>query len=169
LLELLDDENGNAREAAVYSLMSFGGDIPVKVARLLQDKEDYVRVAAIRLLNEKLDPRTSGDILTALQKDKSGNVRAIAARALGALKDKNALDALMEAVTEDTDNFVREESALSLGKIGDAKAIPALISTLKDEYKDTQLRAASSLKTITGQDFGRDREKWSNWYESQKK
>ncbi len=169
LLGMLSDEDGDVREAAVYALASFNGTVAMKVVKLIKDKEDFVRVAVLRVLNEKVDPATAGDIREALQKDKSGNVRALAARALGGLKDKGAVDAVIFAVIEDADNFVREECAGALGKIGDAKAVPALIAALKDEYKDVQLRASVSLKSITGESFGRDQEKWQSWYEGQKK
>ena len=169
LLGMLGDKEEDVRESCVYALISFDDDrIPPKVAKLLEDEVECVRVAAITLLNEKLDPRTAEAIRTALKKDESSKVRQIAVRALGGLKDKDALEILMEVITEDIASFVREECAISLGKIGDKKAIPALIEALKDEYKDTQLRASYSLKDLTGKHFGRDYDGWSSWYETQR-
>jgi len=167
LIGMLSDENSWAREEAIYALMEFDIKTPPAIADLLRDQKDTVRLAAIKFLNKKLDPSTAKAIGEALAKDKSDNVRAIAAKTLGELKDKAAVDILMEVVTEDTYSAARQEAAVALGKIGDQKAISSLIKALKDDYKDIQLSAAQSLKNITGQDFGRDYEKWVAWFEEQ--
>jgi len=168
LLRMITDSKPEVREAATRALISFDDDrIPPKVAKLLDDEADFVRLAAITLLDDKLDPRTAKAIRFAFQKEEMGNIRKIGARALGGLKDKEAVDILMVAVTEDVDHFVREECAISLGKIGDDKAISSLIEALKDEYKDVQLRAAYSLKNMTDKHFGRDYKSWSEWFEAQ--
>jgi HEAT repeat protein len=167
LLGILNDPESRVREAAVKALRAFNSNaIPPRVAKLLKDKVEYVRVAAIALLNDKLDSKTVIPIREAFQKDGSGSVRQLAAQALGGLRDDRSVDALAKAVTEDDIPAVREESAIALGKIGDKKAIPALIEALKDNYKDVQLRASYALGNITGQDFGRDYDKWTKWYKS---
>lgn len=169
LLDMLGDTEMGVRGAAVVALMNFNENkIPPKVASLLNDPEAYVRLAAIKLLNEKMDPKTASAVRDALKKDKSDEVRLLAVKTLGGIRDKDAVDVLMNAIMEDTNRYVREESAIALGKIGDKKAVPALIKALKDPYKDIQLRASYSLKDITGQNFGRDYEKWSSWNEGKK-
>ena len=169
LLDILGDSEADVKKSAVDALINFNENkIPPKVTPLLNDPEEYVRAAAIKLLSEKLDPKTASAVREALKKDKSDNVRLLAVKTLGGIKDKNAVEVLMSALTEDTNRYVREESAIALGTIGDKKAIPALIKALKDPYKDIQLRASYSLKDITGQDFGRDYEKWSSWNEGKK-
>jgi len=169
LVGLLADEDPHVREAAIDSLAAVNANEAPRITQLLKDEQENVRVAAIKFLNGRKDTATIQDIREAFTKDKSGNVRAIAARTIGEMKDTAAVDALMIAVIEDPDNFVREECAASLGAIRDSKALPALIEALKDDYKDIQLKAASSLKEMTGQDFGKDYEKWLNWYASNKK
>jgi len=166
LLEMLNDEESDVKESAAYALVSFNDKrIPPASVKLLKDQNERVRIAAITLLDNKLDPITAEDIREAFKKDKTSKVRQLAARALGGLKDKEAVAILTEAITEDSDNFVREECAISLGKIGDAKAAPALIEALKDEYKDVQLRASYALENITGKKFGRNYNEWSKWNE----
>lgn len=169
LLGRLGDKEGGVRELATYALMNFNDStIPPKVAVLLKDNEEYVRLAAIKLLGDKLDPKTTAAIRQAFQSEKIHEIRRLAAKALGDLKDTRSVDMLMKALTyEYTNRFVREECAISLGKIGDKKAIPALIEALKDDYKDIQLRASYSLKNITGKNFGRDHDKWSSWYKGE--
>jgi HEAT repeat protein len=167
LLSLLDDDTFEVRKSATEALISFDDKrIPPKVAKLLNDENDYVRIAAITLLNDKVDPKTAKAIREALEKNRVPDVRRIAAEALGGLKDTHSVALLSEAITEDTNAAVREACAVALGKIGDESATPALIEALKDEYKDVQLRAAYSLKDLTGENFGRDYAKWSNWHRS---
>ena len=164
LLSMLGDAQPNVRAEALTALINFNDPrIAGEGAKLLSDKDERVRTAAITLLDSKLDPQTVEAVRSALKYDGSPNVRMIAARALGGLKDAGAVDLLTEAIIEDKAQGVREESAGALGKIGDKKAIPVLIEALKDDYKDVQLKAAASLKELTGEDFGRDYNKWLEW------
>ncbi len=169
LLKMLDDEEALVRKSTIYALINFDNNIiPPKVTRFLKDKNGYVRLAAITLLSDKLDRRTAEAIRETFLKEKLYEIRLIAAKTLGELKDRGAVDILMEAAIEEPDHFMREECVISLGKIGDRKAIPALIEALKDDYKDTQLKASYILKGFTGRDFGRDHEKWLSWYKGRK-
>ena len=168
LMSMLNSEDPHVRVAAVDGLINFDDKtIPPAVAELLKDGSEDVRKSAITLLDDKLDPGTAGVIREALKQDKSSSVRMIAARALGGLKDDKAVDILMETVTEDPSESVRQESVIALGKIGDKKAVPVLIQALNDDYKDVQLGAAGSLVELTGEDFGRDHDKWAEWYAKQ--
>ncbi len=167
LLGRLGDSEPRVREAAINALGAFDdASIPPRVAKLLKDRAEYVRIAAVTLLNNKLDSGTAGAIRETFQKDSSGGVRQLAASALGGLKDNRSVDILAKAVTADDTPAVREACAEALGKIGNVKAIPALIKALNDNYKDVQLKASYALRDITGQNFGRDSEKWSEWYKN---
>lgn len=90
-------------------------------------------------------------------------MRRLAAQTLGDLKDKGSVELLIEASIQDSDNVVRQYAIIALGKIGDRKAIPVVIEAIIDERKNIQLAALHSLKSLTGEDFGIDYEKWSEW------
>jgi len=65
---------------------------------------------------------------------------------------------------------VRIAAAKALVKIGDSRAVKPLIAVLKDKNEIfARQTAAEALKKITGQDFGEDYEKWSTWWQEQKK
>jgi len=165
LIGMLGDPDPNVREAAVYALINFNdSSIPVKVEKLVNDDSENVRVAAATLISVKADPRTAANAREVLKKDPSPTVRGLLARALGRMKNTRATDMLMETVVEDRAEFVREESAIALGEIGEKRAVPRLIEALKDEYKDVQLRAMYSLRTLTGKNFGKDPGEWADWY-----
>ena len=61
---------------------------------------------------------------------------------------------------------VGSEAAHALTQIG-PPAVPHLIEALKDENWLIQGRALWSLRRITGQDFGKDHQKWRQWWEKQ--
>ncbi len=165
LLEMLGDSSPHVREAASRALVGFSDKrIAPRAAKLLSDDSDSVRLAAITLLDDQLDPSTAPAIRKALEDDPAAGVRSVAAKALGGLKDEKAVDLLMNSLIEDGGEGVRKESATALGKIGDEKAVPALIEGTNDGYKDVQLCAASSLKELTGEDFGRNYKEWKSWY-----
>jgi len=167
LLGMLNDNAPDVRRDAVRALDVLDDPrIPVAVQDLLKDDDEEVSIAAVTLLDNKLDPATANALREALE-DKSASVRMIAARALGGLKDAESVDKLVWLITEDPSQSVRMDCAIALGKIGDVKALPGLIEAVNDDYKDVQVRAASSLKDITGQDFGRNYEEWKNWEKEQ--
>jgi len=168
LIKMLKSEEHSVRKEAIDALINFNNaKIPSVVAGLLKDENEEVRVSAVTLLDNKLDPGTAGAVREAVEKDKANSIRMIAAKTLGGLKDGEAVNILTEVLIEDPGEGVRKETAVALGKIGDQKAVPVLIEALKDDYKDVQLAAASSLTTLTGEDFNRDYEGWSEWYEKQ--
>ena len=102
-----------------------------------------------------------------MQNDEASSVRMISAKALGRIKDPDAVEILMYATIEDPAAGVRQESVIALGEIGDKEAIPTAIEALKDDYKDVQLAAAGALTKLTGEDFGRNYEEWTEWQKKQ--
>ena len=85
---------------------------------------------------------------------------------LGDIGDATVVPDLVDALADENER-VRWEAAWSLGRIGDPAAIPDLIAMLEDESDDVRWFASWSLRTITGQDFGPDRETWQAWAETQ--
>jgi HEAT repeat protein len=91
-----------------------------------------------------------------------------AAAALGETKDPRAVDPLIAAL-KDKNSYVRMTAARSLGTVGDKRAIDALIASLKeDDSHGVQKNAALALKQLTGQDFGKDPDKWQKWRDQAK-
>jgi HEAT repeat protein len=91
-----------------------------------------------------------------------------AAAALGETKDPRAVDPLIVTL-KDENSYVRMTAARSLGMIGDKRAINALIASLKeDDSHGVQKNAVLALKQLTGQDFGKDPDKWQKWWDQTK-
>ena len=77
-----------------------------------------------------------------------------------------SINILLHAVSE---NWYGKDSALKfLIKLGitDKRVIEPLINMLDDIHSD--LTAQNALKMISGQDFGRNKQKWINWWENSK-
>ena len=100
-------------------------------------------------------------------KDEDGYVRRSAAEALVKI-GKPAVEPLITALKDKSYN-VRRPAAEVLGMIGDSRAVEPLITALKDENEHVREYAAEALNRITGQEFREDYEKWSTWWQKQKK
>ncbi len=97
-------------------------------------------------------------------KNESWQIRWDAAAALGEIKDPRAIDPLSKAL-QDENSYVRMTAARSLGMIEDPRVIAPLIQSLKDDSHGVKKNAELSLKTRTGQNFGKDHEAWRRWWE----
>ena len=51
-----------------------------------------------------------------------------------------------------------------LGNIADPEAVSPLIALLNDKDLDVLICSVEALKNITGQNFGRDTEQWTEWW-----
>lgn len=74
----------------------------------------------------------------------------------------------MEEAIEDLrspDASVRREAALTLGRLERTDAVPALIEALRDPEEPVRQAALAALQRLTGEDFGDDPERWTEWQE----
>ena len=99
--------------------------------------------------------------------NESWQIRWDAAAALGDTNDPRAIEPLSKAL-QDENSYVRMTAARSLGMIEDPKVIDPLIQALKDDSHGVKKNAELSLKTRTGQNFGKDFEAWQRWWEQNK-
>ncbi len=133
--------------------------------------QDMSRLALIDQLlvtwkEEAVDP-----LIYFLRHNMDESVRAYCAEILGSTENKRAIKPLIEALN-DTDGAVRMNAAYSLGDINDISAIDPLIRTITNCNYVNNIRiceaSKSSLKKITGQDFGENKEKWQEWWNRNK-
>ena len=74
----------------------------------------------------------------------------------------------ISAKLKDRNHIVRNSAVAALGEIGGYKSAAALIGSLNDAYPPARRGAVDSLKKITGQDYGHDKESWQKWWEENK-
>jgi hypothetical protein len=78
-----------------------------------------------------------------------------------------AISQLQNMLGSDTNIDVRLAATRALGGFSGGQAVRALGLALNDSDPALQLRAADSLRTSTGQPFGRDIEAWQNYVQQQ--
>jgi hypothetical protein len=135
------------------------------------DSDPVVRAAAIRGLSIHGRPEHVPILVKAL-KDRDPLVRVEAARGLQRLHDPIAVDALLAALREpdtrdtsvtDNDAPIRAEAASALAQYPEPRVLQSLIASLDDNDLGVNRACLASLRTLTGQDFGLDRQAWLAW------
>lgn len=136
----LTNMRGNERAISVQPLLT-----------LLDDADEWVRMAAVRALGEIGDERAVEKLLAVLS-DGGWKVRELAAWALGEMRDERAVETLCRVLLEDAEAKVRETSAWALGEINDPKAAPFLQQALNDAELLVRDKARWALSEIDDSD-----------------
>lgn len=161
------DPNLRYKGTVLLGTASWGGE-PLYLRLFEQharDPEANVRVAAMRALGNHGGPEHAAILIDGLS-DAEPRVRSEAARSLQRLyAPTTAIDALMRAIREDVEESaeVRAEAATALGQYPANRVVQALIASLADRSLAVNHASVSSLRILTGQDFGYDRRAWGTW------
>lgn len=169
------DPDRRARGMLALSMTSAGGD-PAYVslyAENMEDADPSVRAAACKALGRHGRPEHAPMIIKALTTDADPGVRREAARSLQRIHSPEAVEPLLatlrapEAVSSRTRSEdsaeVRAEAALALAQYRDRKVLQGLTAALADQRLTVNRNALVALKTLTGQDFGYERQAWTAW------
>lgn len=179
--ERLESKVFEVRRRAALTLDKLGdkSGVPVMIADLAtaagSDRDNVV--VALRLLK---DERAIPALRKALT-DRSPYVRGIAVSALGELKAVKAYDEIV-ALTGDIGDppggkapgtldcipfYPGNSACYALGALGEKKAVPVLIARLSD--KNFRQAAKLALESLTGEKFGDDAAKWTEWWKEQQR
>lgn len=169
----LDKYDADRRYKGVLSLAKrpfAGEEVYVNLfASLVNDEDPGVRAASTRALG--LHGRTEhAPLLAERLKDSDPSVRVEAARALQRIHSPVAVEPLLATLDpeKETEVEVRVEAARALGQYAQPKVLELLIASLSEDSLAINLATVSSLRTLTGQDFGFDRGAWQRWYRDTK-
>jgi hypothetical protein len=138
--------------------------LKIVCAVLETDKDPLVRAAAAEALGKIGDPRAIPPLIKALD-DERYMVRWDAVKALGELKAGPAIPNLERVAKTDRQSDVRLAAVNVLGKIGGKEAIGPLIDVLSDKDENIAYFASQNLARLTGQSFGVQPTKWTQWWE----
>ena len=105
----------------------------------------------------------SASVLHAALSDSDADVRVAACEAWGKRGGAEAAATLSGVLSSDVDVDVRLTAARALGETGDPGAVAALGEALEDRNPAMQYRAVSSLRKISGEDFGNDVNRWRQY------
>ena len=169
LIKLLNDKEWEVRFYTVEALGKIGDNRAAKPLAniMLSDSHTKVRLEAIKAL-DKVDGRSQSKAVVRALSDSDPEVRGYAAELCASWDIADALPAVTKMLRQDRANITRASCAHALGIYNNFAAIPALIQALGDDYKDVRIYARESLKEMTGQNFGYDKEAWSHWFELNK-
>jgi hypothetical protein len=169
------DANNRYRGTLILSSQPFAGE-PLYLrlfADNIKDADPGVRAVSARALGNHGKAEHAALLVEAL-KDRDVLVRREAARALQRLHAPEAAPVLIVAsrepdldnpnVPSEVDGEVRAEAARALGQFAEDRVVQALIAALGDSRLAVNVAAQSSLRTLTGQDFGLNRRDWLDWY-----
>jgi len=132
------------RWLAINFLGEHGGIKAVEqLIYVLQDRDNYTRLQAIKSLQKLKDKRAIQPLIELLQ-DSDQEVRLEAVRSLQRLKDKRVIQPLIELL-QDSDQEVRLETVSSLVYL---RAVYALIIALKHDNACIRWGAALALRRI---------------------
>ncbi|MBN2189688.1 MAG: HEAT repeat domain-containing protein, partial [Candidatus Aureabacteria bacterium] len=156
IIKGLDDDSPVVRAACLRSLEKIGDKTVIKKSvKMLDDPDSNVKVAAISYLTFCGNTNAVGQIAGKL-KDRDSTVRAAAIYSISEFGNKEYAGEIIK-ILENDHSYVRVCAAEALGKIGgdNEETLTALFNALSsDEELDVRLKAASSLRNLTGKDFG---------------
>ncbi|MDP6379758.1 MAG: HEAT repeat domain-containing protein, partial [Phycisphaerae bacterium] len=158
------------RVKALWMLAHFEEkDVEKRVMMAMRSREAPERRAASAMCSSYAYPNCFQK-LVAMSKDSDMIVRRNVAGALGSYDDKKAVPVLkMLLYDKSRDMILQVQSARSLAKHGKSDGVSIVIDMLKEKI-DWRMRnrVAGALTEITGEEFGGNHEKWSQWWEKNK-
>ncbi len=198
LVEVTQSKQANKRRLAATALGQIGGlaSIP-RLVELLDDRDETVRSAAANALGNYRHPRAAqmlmdairvasasarADMIYALAQindittvpflierlpSEEPKVHAAILYALGELRDARALDVLLKSLAH-KDATIRATGAQALANYYSQDVIEALLVLLDDPAQQVREAVVEALFTLTGKNYGPNKEKWHQWWQQQK-
>jgi HEAT repeats len=127
---------------------------------LENDSSGEMRRLAIAAAAGLRDSDQSMELIRTGLKDSVSKVRMEACRSLGKLPSEDAARTLVAVVGTDTDLDVRQAAIAALGSHKGSISTETLRRTLEDRDPATRQLAISSLRQLTGRDYGEDPATW---------
>lgn len=130
------------------------------LAKQIQGEQDpLVRRHIIRTMGY-FDTPVAGAVIKAAANDSDSSVRIAACEAWGHRGGKEAAEALTGILSSDTDTDVRLAAARAIGQTHDNGAVGNLAEALTDPNPAIQFRIATSLRELSGKDYGTNVNRW---------
>ena len=162
------------RREAILKLKEQGKSEPPEVrAKILEilkaiitdPKEDVLTKSAAIAAASELGGGVVAPALVDALNDPYAIVRIDAAHALGRMALPSTREPLIRALREDPYSAVRLAAARSLRNFRSGDVIVALIETLDDPERAVAYTAWESLRRITGENLGYQRQAWQDWWQ----
>lgn len=161
----LTHSSEGARRNTAVAMGSFPGLLPRTkplLIKLLEDRKASVRAGAVRALGE-LHPEDAYMPLAKMAGDKDPVVRVETALALWNYKRDEALSHLI-TLMRDPVWAVRLAAIRAMHNVRDKRMVPALIDQLGREGGRLREDIRDLLVAVTGQDYGINLDRWTDWW-----
>ena len=171
LVKCLTDRENNVRRVSARSIVLLAPkqapDLRY-IRNLTSDPESLIREQAVYILGELQDKNSVPDLIALAGREDSPRVQAELAKALSRTGDATALPVLEDMFNRSKENSASAAlaSLKAMAKF-EKPAIPFLINSLDTKDRELNSAAAAYLKEITGEDFGTDKQKWTEWQKKQ--
>lgn len=163
------DSGSLDRRARAFDLLDLENPRSLPPLRkVLADQHWYMRGLAAEALAGVTTPALRAELRLDLITHDDYIVREGIALAFALSPEQGDAEALVEALA-DPDWRVRRAASIALREIVSKESLEALIATLGKE-SDPRVAAniAHTLRSVTGQNFGRDAKKWADWWKRNK-
>jgi HEAT repeat protein len=167
---LLDRQNPRAQSQAALLLVQMPGNDAETLVRQGLRPADTPEVfqalaSAVRLTRCS---KFVDELFMGLKSDREP-VRDAASETLAVLSTADVIVRLQRLTEDDKAELVARQAALlTLGKSGKQVAAVVLLDQLSNSNQEIVRAAADALALLTGQDFGRDVNRWRSWWQDHK-
>ena len=145
--ELMEDEHGSVRKAAIDALINFKSDKVIEKAKSsLKNSNWKIRRAGVKLLI-RVGSKDSINSLISCLDDEDVYIKSWAAMALGKIKDIDSIEPFIQLLKENDDK-IRLSAVRALGEIGNKDAIKPLAEILGDDNWDVKKEVENALNRI---------------------
>lgn len=172
-IQNLESDDIGVRQQAAQALNGFGADAVIAVPALIRaydNEKFYIRLPVVTALgNIGSGAKETVPILVQALGDRDSQISWHAGQFLGKIGDEEGVvSGLVQALAEGEFN-TRSAAADGLALIGSEAidAVPVLIQALQDDELWIRDRSLLALKSITGEDFGKNANAWQAWWEIQ--
>jgi HEAT repeat protein len=172
-IQNLESNDISTRQRAAHALGGFGPDAAKAVPALIRafdDEKPYVRLPVVASLgNIGPKAREAVPVLVQALWDKDSTISWNAGQSLGKIGPEEGVVSGLTLALEEGGFNTRSAAADGLALIGPAAkaAVPTLIRALQDDESWIRDRSLLALKSITGEDFGKNVTAWQDWRETQ--
>lgn len=168
LVNLLNDPNRGVEATAAIALGNYRSPMAVEKIIELYPKANVSARTDLIFAMANINDLLAVPFLIKQADDPHPSVRAAVMLALGKLGDARAIPALLKGI-KDQDEMTRINAAYSLGNYYSPQVVTALVKSLSDPAQGVRQAAVSSLKGLSGLDFGDTYVKWRQWWQKQRR
>jgi len=164
-VDTTDPENQRRGVALLASAPWGGAEAYVRLYRLYveENSDPLVKAFALKALGRHGDAADASLVAKQLTSPYR-IVRLEAARSLQRLHDPRVADTIWPRLIDETEDAeIRLELAVALGQYPKESVFQALVAALDQRELGVNWSALDALETLTGEDFGLDKQAWLSW------